>query len=77
MYTERFAVYTRLLREMREEAGLTQRELAERLTTDQTRISCYERGQRRMDIVELENYCAALDVTLAEFIRRYSKSEQE
>lgn len=75
MFTTRFALFTHLLKQIREEAGLTQRELAQRLDTDQTRISCYERGQRRMDIVELETYCEALGVTLTEFISRYEASK--
>ena len=71
MYSARFGVYTTLLKQIREEAGLTQRELATRLETDQTRVSSYERGQRRMDIVELESYCKALGITLSVFISRY------
>ena len=75
MFTDRFALYTNLLKQIREEAGLTQRELAQRLVTDQTRVSSYERGQRRMDMIELETYCQALGITLLEFVSRYEASK--
>ena len=55
-----------LLRSVRVEAGLTQSELASRLGTDQTFISKYESGERRLDILELREVCQAIGV---DFIR--------
>jgi transcriptional regulator with XRE-family HTH domain len=43
----------RALAEVRERAGLTQQELARRLRKPQSFVSSYERGQRRVDILEL------------------------
>jgi ribosome-binding protein aMBF1 (putative translation factor) len=43
----------RTLAEARERAGLTQQELARRLRKPQSFVSSYERGQRRVDILEL------------------------
>jgi transcriptional regulator with XRE-family HTH domain len=43
----------RALAEARERAGLTQQELARRLRKPQSFVSSYERGQRRVDILEL------------------------
>lgn len=74
MYTPQFRTYADLLREIRLEAGLTQAELAEKLATDQTRVSCYERGQRRMDLMELEIYCTTLGVDLEDFVHRYREN---
>ena len=52
-----------LLRQVRLEAGLTQVELAQRLDTSHSRISDYERGERRLDLVQLRDYCAVLGLT--------------
>lgn len=66
----------RLLREIRVEAGLKQADVAERLGNDQSFVSRYERGERRLDLVELEAICAACKVKLEEFARRYSAARK-
>src|SRR5688572_2546352 len=58
-----------LLRGVRVEAGLTQSELASRLHRDQTFISKYESGERRLDILELRDVCRALSVDFKDFVR--------
>lgn len=45
------------LRRMREEAGLTQRALAERLDKNQNWVHLCEAGQRRVDIGEWIDWC--------------------
>ena len=62
-----------LLRGVRVEAGLTQSELASRLGTDQTFISKYESGERRLDILELREVCQVIGVDFVAFIRRLDK----
>jgi ribosome-binding protein aMBF1 (putative translation factor) len=44
--------FQRLLIQAREEAGLSQQELADRLGRHQTYVSKCERGERRMDVLE-------------------------
>lgn len=63
-----------LLREIRIEAGLTQMELAERIERDQTFVSKYESGQRRLDVLELREICQSIGLTLEEFVRRIEKA---
>ena len=63
-----------LLREIRIEAGLTQVELAERIERDQTFVSKYEGGQRRLDVLEVREICQASGITLEEFVRRLEKA---
>ncbi len=41
------------LAEHRKSAGITQQELAQRLGKPQSFVSSYERGQRRIDLLEL------------------------
>jgi transcriptional regulator with XRE-family HTH domain len=62
-----------LLRGVRVEAGLTQSELASRLDTDQTFISKYESGERRLDILELRKVCRAIGTDFVTFIRKLDK----
>jgi transcriptional regulator with XRE-family HTH domain len=63
-----------LLREIRIEAGLTQMGLAERIERDQTFVSKYESGQRRLDVLELREICQSIGLTLEEFVRSLEKA---
>lgn len=51
-----------MLRAMRQEAGLTQRELAGKLRIGQSLIHKTEVGERRADITEFLDWCVACDV---------------
>jgi transcriptional regulator with XRE-family HTH domain len=62
-----------LLREVRVDAGLTQSELASRLDKDQTFVSKYESGERRLDILELRAVCQAIGTDFVAFMRRLDK----
>ena len=68
VFTDDYAVFVRHLREAREGAGLTQEQLAARLGLGQSFVSKVERGERRLDVVELGAVCAALGVSLVEFV---------
>ena len=57
-----------LLREYRERAGKSQTDVADVMHVDQGRISKYESGQLRIDIIQLRQYCAAINVPLADFV---------
>lgn len=63
-----YATFRAYLRARRRAAGLTQAQLAERLKQTQSFVSKCERGERRVDVVELRGFSRALDMTLAEFI---------
>ena len=55
----------RLLRELRESASLTQSDLASRLGVQQSFVSKYEAGERRIDVIELHAICDALGRSFA------------
>lgn len=65
----------KLYRDVRIEAGLTQVQLAKRLNEPQSYVSKYENGERRLDLIEIEDLCAAVDVSLEDFVRRYLDSK--
>lgn len=52
--------FLRLLTEARKSAGLTQVELSERLSRPQSFVSKYERGERRLDVVEFVEVAQAM-----------------
>jgi transcriptional regulator with XRE-family HTH domain len=74
LFSEDYKCFLKLLREVRERAGLTQEQIAERLETTQSIISKCERGERRLDVVELKAWCQALDIPLPVFIAEFEKA---
>lgn len=73
IYTREYAAVLRLLREAREQAGITQVELAKKLRQSQSYVSKVERGDRRLDIVQLRTICQVLGLTLADFVQRLER----
>ena len=65
------AILQNLLRDIRKEAGLNQQDLAERLGVPQSFVSKYELGERRLDLLELRQICAAVGISLSELIQRF------
>ena len=70
IYTDEYAVLLALLREARRAAGLSQVQLAERLGQSQSFVSKAEKGDRRLDVIQLRTICQALGATLPEFVAR-------
>ena len=60
-----------LLRRLRDEAGLTQTELAARLGQPQSWVSKMETGERRLDVEELRQVCEALDTKLLTVVQTW------
>lgn len=63
--------YLALLRLIRTEQGLRQHDIAERLGQPQSFVSKYESGERRLDLLELEQVCEACGLDLLRFVSRY------
>jgi len=68
IHSAAYAVFLRVLRATRERAGLTQEEVAKRIGEKQTFVSKCERGERRVDVVELRTFCRAFGVSLGQFV---------
>lgn len=74
IYSDEYKLFIKLLRGARERFGLTQQEIAERLNATQTFVSKCERGERRLDVVELRAWCTALGITLNDFLVELDKT---
>lgn len=55
LHTRRYKAFLVLLRQAREEAGMTHVQVARALHRTQTWVSNCELGERRVDVVELED----------------------
>jgi ribosome-binding protein aMBF1 (putative translation factor) len=71
IHSARYAVFLKVLREARERAGLTQVQLARKIGETQTFVSKCDRGERRVDVVELQAFCDAFGLNLKQFVGRW------
>jgi ribosome-binding protein aMBF1 (putative translation factor) len=70
LYELSYAAFTDLLKEERKQAGLTQAKLAKKLRRPQSYVSKYERGDRRLDVVEFLEIARAIKFDPREFLSR-------
>ena len=70
MFSKQYERFKQLLIEARKKAGLTQVELAERLSRPQSYVSKYERGERRLDVIEFLDVAEAIGIEPIEFLRK-------
>lgn len=68
IHSAHYAVFLKVLRATRVGAGLTQAELAHKIGETQTFVSKCERGERRIDVVELRTFCRAMGTSLKGFV---------
>lgn len=71
IYSEDYKRLCRMLKARRVFLGLRQADLAARLNVGQTFVSNYEKGERRLDLMELDSICEALEVPLVEFVTEF------
>ena len=77
IHSDQYAVFLDVLRTTRERAGLTQVQLARKIGETQTFVSKCERGERRIDVVELRTFCQAFGLTLKEFVGALERAIKE
>jgi transcriptional regulator with XRE-family HTH domain len=68
IHSAEYKVFLAVLRKARERAELTQEDVANRLGKTQTYISKCERGERRIDVLELRAFCGAFGISLKHFV---------
>ena len=74
IHSARYAVLLKVLRQARVRAGLTQAELARKIGETQTFVSKCERGERRIDVIELRTFCRAFGMSLNQFVSALEKT---
>lgn len=66
-----------LLKGARQQRGIRQVELAERLGVPQSFVSKYESGERHLSILELRRICQIIGVSFDDFIRQLEEELNE
>ena len=70
IYSPASARLRELLTDARLKAGLTQEQVANRLSRPQSFVSKYESGERQLDVVEFLDVCAAVGMDGAKILRQ-------
>ena len=70
LYNKRWKLFREVLRTERKHHKVSQINLAKKLGIEQSYISKTEIGDRRLDIIELLEYCDAMGLTLTDFVFR-------
>jgi transcriptional regulator with XRE-family HTH domain len=71
VHSEPYQLLIRLLREAREATGLSQEKLAQKLVKPQSYVSKIELSERQINLVELQEWCDALDISLIDFVKQW------
>lgn len=72
VFTDRYDRFRNLLVQARTSRGLTQTEVAERLGRPQSFVSKYERGERRLDVVEFLEVAKAIGIDPGKILKKLS-----
>lgn len=76
LHSQDYSRFRSILAESRKKAGLSQAQLATRLSRPQSFVSKYERGERRLDVVEFKAVAEALGLDPLQILRRlYRRAE--
>jgi transcriptional regulator with XRE-family HTH domain len=73
IHTRDYGVFCKLLRRVRENADVTQVQLAKKLKSTQSFVSKVELGDVRLDIIQLREILGALGIPLGDFIAELDK----
>ena len=74
IHSAQYKTFLKVLRNTRQRVGLTQTELAEEIGKTQTYVSKCERGERRIDVLELRTFCAALGLSMKQFVAKLEEA---
>ena len=69
-HTVRYERLLDVLRQVRKDASLTQVHVAKHFGTHASFVSKIESGERRIDVVELADFCRLYGIKLTNFLRK-------
>lgn len=69
-HTVRYERLLQILRQARKDAGLTQTQVAKHFQSHASFVSKVESGERRLDVVELADFCRVYGVRLNAFLKK-------
>lgn len=73
IYTREYTALIRLVKQARQDAGVTQVQLAKKLRLTQSLYSKMERGECRMDMIQVRKICRILGLSLPQFVERLER----
>lgn len=71
IHDPRYKAFREMLTEIRLSKKLLQADVAEKLGKNQSFVSKYERGERRLDFPEFLEIADVLEININDFIKRY------
>ena len=77
VFSNEYTVIREVIVEARKEAGITQRQLALRIGKTPSHLSLIERGQRRIDVLELYYISQHIDLDFVIMARRIAERMQK
>ncbi|MFM6004902.1 MAG: helix-turn-helix domain-containing protein [Sphaerospermopsis kisseleviana] len=76
IFRQEYLKLLELLKNNREKRGLSQAELGMLIGQDQTFVSKYETGIRRLDIIETWDICQALEINIHDLLRELGVKDE-
>jgi transcriptional regulator with XRE-family HTH domain len=73
IHRREYQLLAELLREARERAGLTQAELATRLSRSQSFVSDIELCRRRIDLTQLNDICDEIGLSIVTLVTQWQR----
>lgn len=74
IYSREYSLFLDLLHLARQQTGLTQGDVAAILGVTQSFVSKCERGERRLDVVEVRLWCKALGIPIQKLIDEFDEA---
>ena len=71
VHDPKYVLFRTMLTEARLAKGMLQSDVAELLGKNQSFVSKYERGERRLDLPEFLEVADALGINVADFVKKY------
>jgi transcriptional regulator with XRE-family HTH domain len=77
VFTEEYNQFRKMLIDARKAANFTQAELSAKLERPQSYVSKYERGERRLDLIEFLQLAQVLEIDPLTFVENLLTYKQE